>query len=144
MLHRCNAMTWYMEYDVVSYKQVCGAVVMSWVAGVTLAMYLRSWVQTFNLKKVFFFSRWPPDIRHEPSTIHPPILLTKLHSHCFQPIFFHPSNPTTSWTCNAPLTLWFIFYWLFQHVFHQVQKPGMFVMFYTFPHCLPCLTSTIG
>ena len=26
----------------------------------------RWWVQTINLKKVFFFSRSPPDIRHEP------------------------------------------------------------------------------
>ena len=55
MLHRCNAMTWYMEYDVVSYKQVCGAVVMFWVAGVTSVMHLRLWVQTLNLRKVFFF-----------------------------------------------------------------------------------------
>jgi len=28
MLHRCNATTCYIEYDVVSYKEVCGAVVM--------------------------------------------------------------------------------------------------------------------
>jgi len=54
----------YIKYDVYSCKQIYGEVVQSCSSGVNLAMCPRSWVQTINLN--YFFSRSPPDIRHEP------------------------------------------------------------------------------
>ena len=58
------------------------------IASTVLAMCLRSWVQTINLKKVFF-SRSPPDIKHEPSSLS--LFAFTFHQHCIQ---------TTEWLRN--------------------------------------------